>query len=82
MGSGLIIALYGYFVITRLLSQVFRIGRIETRLLAVQENWFDHWRILLDKPMVYLLLFTSLASLSIVIYSWKFSSRETIRALN
>lgn len=82
VGSAFGVSLYVYFAIVQVFRTRLGIGHIQGRLVAVHENSFDQWRLLLDKPVFYLLLLTSIASLAIVIRSWKLESKQTIRTLN
>ena len=61
-GSGLIAFVFAYLVVLRFYPFVTH-ARIETRLIAVQETWFDQWRVLLDRPVTYALLASALLSL-------------------
>lgn len=54
IGSGLIAFVYLFWFTLRLYLVAH--ARIEMRLIAMQETWFDHWRVLLDRPATYVLL--------------------------
>ena len=43
---------------------------VQVRLIAVQENWFDHWRLLLDGPVRALLLVLSVTCFLLALRRW------------
>ncbi len=69
LGSGLVIFLYSYsWVITYLA----RMGHVhfEARIFAKPENWFDRWRVLVDRPVSHLLLVCSVLCFLLALRRW------------
>ena len=67
LGSGLVISAYACsWVITYLA----RTGHVhfEARIFAKPENWFDRWRIFLDRPVSDVLLFCSVLCFLLAVY--------------
>src|SRR5690348_6750920 len=77
IGSGIIVGLYCWSVTVMFLI---RLGyyHMETRLVAVQESAIDRWRLALDRPVLFLLLFTALASLALSLSSIGKSEERSI----
>ena len=69
VGSGLIVAVYGYNTLIFPVAQ--KLGYVHTsyRLVALQANWFDRWRLFLDRPSWLVLMVSSVASLWVSIMS-------------
>jgi len=79
IGSTCVLFLYLQFAISRVLLH-FGALHVHGRLVLGRENWFDRWRSLLDRPLLFLLFFTSLASLAVVFRSRRLRSGNVVNA--
>jgi hypothetical protein len=64
VGSCIILGRFVYW-------QFVRLGyvHVTTRLIAVQEHSFDRWRLMLDRPMLFLLFVSSLLSFFLAVHN-------------
>jgi hypothetical protein len=70
LGSGLVIFAYAYSWIVYALARMGYL-HLHTRLITGRENWFDRWRLLLDRPISNLLLVVSLVCFVLELHRWR-----------
>jgi hypothetical protein len=81
LGSGLAIFAYGSSWMAYALARMGYL-HLHTRLITGRENWFDQWRLLLDRPISNLLLVFSLVCFVLALHRVATDLGDPSRGLN